>query len=63
MGMGLSESFERSADFPEAVVNEGEDGIDIPPNFYVSNNFYGLITGVDPEDRVTVIFGGYGCGA
>lgn len=51
------------ADFPEAVVNEGEEGIDIPPNFYVSNNFYGLITGVDPEDRVTVFFGGYGCGA
>lgn len=51
------------ADFPDAAVNPGEADIDIPPNFYVSNNFYGLLTGVDPEDVVTVIFGGYGCGA
>lgn len=51
------------ADFPDAVVNPGEEGINIPPNFYVNNNFYGLVTGIDPEDRVTVVFGGYGCGA
>lgn len=51
------------ADFPDASVNPGETDIDIPPNFYVSDNFYGLITGVDAEDVVTVIFGGYGCGA
>jgi hypothetical protein len=51
------------AEFPDASVNPGETDVDIPPNFYVSNNFYGLITGVDPEDVVTVMFGGYGCGA
>ena len=51
------------ADFPDASVNPGESDIDIPDNFYVSDNFYGLLTGVDPEDVVTVIFGGYGCGA
>jgi hypothetical protein len=51
------------ADFPDASVNPGEADIDIPPNFYVSDNFYGLLTGVDSEDVVTVIFGGYGCGA
>ena len=51
------------ADFPDAAVNPGETDIDIPPNFYVSNNFYGLVTGVDAEDVVTVMFGGYGCGA
>jgi hypothetical protein len=51
------------ADFPDAAINPGETDIDIPANFYVSNNFYGLVTGVDPEDVVTVIFGGYGCGA
>lgn len=50
------------AEFPEASVNPGEDGIDIPPNFYVSDNFYGLVTGTEPDDFVTVIFGGYGCG-
>ena len=51
------------ADFPDARINPGEPDIDIPDNFYVSDNFYGLLTGVDPEDVVTVIFGGYGCGA
>lgn len=51
------------ADFPDASINPGEADINIPDNFYVSNNFYGLLTGVDPEDVVTVIFGGYGCGA
>ena len=51
------------ADFPDATINPGEPDIDIPDNFYVSDNFYGLLTGVDSEDVVTVIFGGYGCGA
>ena len=51
------------ADFPDARINPGEPDIDIPDNFYVSDNFYGLLTGVDSEDVVTVIFGGYGCGA
>lgn len=51
------------ADFPDAAVNAGEQDVNIPPNFYVSDNFYGLVTGVDAEDVVTVIFGGYGCGA
>jgi len=51
------------ADFPDASVNPGESDIDIPDNFYVSDHFYGLLTGTDPQDVVTVIFGGYGCGA
>lgn len=50
------------ADFPEASVNPGERDINIPPNFYVSDNFYGLLTGIEAEDVVTVVFGGYGCG-
>lgn len=50
------------ADFPDAIVNPGEQDINIPPNFYVSDNFYGLVTGVESEDVVTVVFGGYGCG-
>ncbi len=49
------------ADFPEAGVNEGESDLNIPPNFYVSDNFRGLLTGTDAGDFVTVIFGGYGC--
>jgi len=50
------------ADFPDAAVNPGEQDINIPPNFYVSDDFYGLLTGIDAEDVVTVVFGGYGCG-
>ena len=50
------------AEFPEAAVNPGEQDINIPPNFYVSDNFYGLLTGIEAEDVVTVMFGGYGCG-
>ena len=49
------------AEFPEAVVNAGEPQSDIPDNFYVSTVFYGLLTGVTPDDYVTVLFGGYGC--
>ena len=49
------------ADFPEAGVNDGEADLNIPPNFYVSDNFRGLLTGIESGDLITVIFGGYGC--
>jgi hypothetical protein len=49
------------AEFPEAGVNQGENDLNIPPNFYVSDNFRGLLTGTSDDDFVTVIFGGYGC--
>jgi hypothetical protein len=50
------------AEFPDASVNEGDEEVGIPPNFYVSDVFYGLLTGTADDDVVTVIFGGYGCG-
>jgi hypothetical protein len=50
------------AEFPDAAVNAGDDQVGIPDNFYVSNVFYGLLTGTTAEDYVTVLFGGYGCG-
>ena len=50
------------AEFPEAAVNPGEQDINIPANFYVSDVFYGLLTGTEQDDIVTVIFGGDGCG-
>lgn len=50
------------AEFPEAAINEGEEELGIPDNFYVSDVFYGILTGTAPDDVVTVIFGGYGCG-
>jgi hypothetical protein len=49
------------ADFPEAGVNDGEADLNIPPNFYVSDNFRGLLTGIEAGDLITVVFGGYGC--
>lgn len=50
------------AEFPEASINPGEDDLGIPDNFYVSDVFYGLLTGTSTDDVVTVIFGGNGCG-
>lgn len=50
------------AEFPDAAVNTGDSSVGIPDNFYVSNVFYGLLTGTTAEDYVTVLFGGYGCG-
>lgn len=50
------------AEFPDASVNEGDDDLGLPDNYYVSDVFYGLLTGTAPDDVVTVMFGGYGCG-
>ena len=50
------------AEFPDAAVNEGDDDVGIPSSFFVSEVFSGLLTGPEPDDVVTVIFGGYGCG-
>lgn len=61
VGLG-SRVVDLQAEFPDAAVNEGDDEVGIPPNFYVSDVFYGLLTGVAQDDVVTVIFGGYGCG-
>ncbi len=50
------------AEFPEAFINEGEEDPYIPSNFYVSDVFGGLLTGTAPDDLVTTMRGGYGCG-
>jgi hypothetical protein len=49
------------AEFTDAAINEEQPEINSPSNFYVSDNFRGLLTGTSPEDVVTVMFGGYGC--
>lgn len=51
-----------AAEFTEVSINPGDQEVGIPDNFYVSDVFYGLLTGTDVDDVVTVIFGGYGCG-
>jgi hypothetical protein len=50
------------AEFPDASINEGDEDVAFPDNFYVSDVFYGLLTGTQPDDIVTVLFGGSGCG-
>lgn len=50
------------AEFPEVKINDGEPDLGIPDNYYVSDVFYGLLTGTSNDDVVTVMFGGYGCG-
>jgi hypothetical protein len=49
------------AEYPGVFVNEGEEGL-FSANFYVSDNFRGLLTGTTDDDVVTVMFGGFGCG-
>jgi hypothetical protein len=61
VGLG-SRVIDLLAEFPEVAVNEGDEEVGIPTNFYVSDYFYGLLTGIADDDVVTVIFGGYGCG-
>ena len=52
------------AAFPEVAINAEEDeGFFSPANFYVSDNFRGLLTGTTDDDTITVLFGGLGCGA
>jgi hypothetical protein len=52
------------AEFPDVAVNpEEDDGFFSPANFYVSDNFRGLLTGTAEDDVITVMFGGLGCGA
>ena len=50
------------AEFPEVAVNAGDEDGSFLPNFYVSDDFRGLLTGATDEDLVTVMFGGIGCG-
>ncbi len=50
------------AEFPDVSLNPGEEDLNSPPNFYVSDSFRGLLTGISDDEVVTVIFGGRGCG-
>jgi hypothetical protein len=50
------------AEFPDASANAGDPALERPDNFFVSLVFYGLLTGPNLDDYVTVMFGGYGCG-
>jgi hypothetical protein len=60
VGLG-SRVIDLLAEFPTVAINDGDDDVGIPTNFYVSDDFYGLLTGIADDDVVTVVFGGYGC--
>ncbi len=51
------------AAYPDAVLDEGDPSVDLPPGFFVSDGLRGLLTGVDADDLVIVVFGGTGCQA
>jgi hypothetical protein len=51
-----------AVDFPEASVNPAETDPNVSANFYVSDNFHGLVTGTNDDDVVLAINGGYACG-
>lgn len=48
---------------PDVVLDEGDPAVDIPPGFFVSDGLRGLLTGVEDDDLVIVVFGGTGCQA
>lgn len=48
---------------PGVVLDEGDPSVDLPPGFFVSDGLRGLLTGVDDDDLVIVVFGGTGCQA
>lgn len=45
---------------PNAVINPADEFT--PPNFYLSDDFRGYLTGLADDSTVSVIFGGIGCG-
>lgn len=48
---------------PDVTLEEGDPSVDIPPSFFVSAGLRGLLTGIDDDDLVIVVFGGTGCQA
>ena len=51
---------------PDVLLSEGDTDVDIPPSFYLpgtSPSPSGLLTGVNDDDLVLVVFGGSGCQA
>jgi hypothetical protein len=48
---------------PDVALDEGDPAVDLPPGFFISDGLRGLLTGVDDDDLVLVLFGGTGCQA
>lgn len=50
-----------TAEFPDVFINEGDPQSNFPDNYYVDDAFWGLLSGVEDDDFVLVMYGGYGC--
>lgn len=61
-GLGLGSSVDQLLTaYPEALIDEGDPDVDIPPSFYVSDEWRGLLSGAEPDDLVLVVLAGPGC--
>ena len=61
-GIGLGSSVDQLLTaYPTATIDEGDPAVDIPPSFYVSDSWRGLLSGPDSDDFVLVVLAGPGC--
>ena len=61
-GLGLGSSVDQLLTaYPDALIDEGDPEVDIPPSFYVSDEWRGLLSGTEPDDLVLVVLAGPGC--
>jgi len=61
-GLGLGSSVDQLLTaYPDALIDEGDPEVDIPPSFYVSDEWRGLLSGAEPDDLVLVVLAGPGC--
>lgn len=61
-GLGLGSSVDQLLTaYPDALIDEGDPDVDIPPSFYVSDEWRGLLSGAEPDDLVLVVLAGPGC--
>lgn len=61
-GLGLGSSVDQLLTaYPNALIDEGDPEVDIPPSFYVSDEWRGLLSGAEPGDLVLVVLAGPGC--
>lgn len=62
-GIGLGSTLAEVTEvYPDVQLFDGDQDLSIPPQFVLSDMFYGFSTGLGPDDVVTEMFSGYRCG-